>query len=70
MQPVLQLLHLCSGRLWLIWAGSMTGIWISSLILWSLHSVLWDLLTLRGTCGSHREPAKANDPQLLLKVCG
>lgn len=42
--------------LWLIWAGNMTGIWISSLILWCFHSVLWDLCTLQGTCGSHCQP--------------
>lgn len=34
--------------LWLIWAGSMTGIWISGLILWSLRSALWGLLALQG----------------------
>ena len=56
--------------LWLIRAENMTGIWISSLILWSLHSVLWDLFTLRGTRGSHRQLAKANGPLLLFRVSG
>lgn len=56
--------------LWLIWAGSMTGIWMCSLILWPLHFVLWHLLTLWETGGSHHQPAEANGPQLLLKVHG
>lgn len=56
--------------LWLIWAGSMTGIWISGLSLWSLRSALWDLFALQGARGSRRQPAEANGPQLPLKVRG
>lgn len=43
----------------------MTGIWISSLNLWSLHSVLQDLFALWGHAA-----VEANGPQLLLTICG
>lgn len=52
--------------LWLIWVGNMTGIWIFSWNLWSLHSILWGLFTLQGICVGHQQP---DGPQLLLKVC-